>query len=188
MASKPDPATVDLRFDHYLRSQLHDVWPTLVELYREIYAAELAQPFFSVERFEERLRSHSSVPGWECVVGRVDDVAVGYAYGFPFRRGGGWSGLRTPVDPALTEETGNRTFALCEIMVREPWRKTGVAYAIHEELMGQRTEERAQLLVEPTHPRVRALYERWGYTWVAKRQPFADSPVYDTMIRPLRGP
>lgn len=186
MGLEPEPATANLALDHYLRSELPDIRTILLDLYKEIYAADLSRPFFSIKQFEERLNGHTSVPGWECVLGRINDEPVGYAYGFPFRKGGGWSGLLTPVAPDLIEETGNRTFGLCEIMVREPWRKKGVAFAIHEELMRQRPEERVNLLVEKTHPRVRALYERWGYTWIAERQPFSDGPVYDAMIRPLR--
>lgn len=182
----PKPVTeADLTLDHYLRGQFHEIRATLLDLYREIYVAQLSEPFFTEEKFAERLKGHASAPGWECVVGSVDGIAIGYAYGFPFRKGGGWSGLRTPVDPALTEETGNRTFALCEIMVREHWRKTGAAYTIHEELLRQRTEKRTQLLVEQAHPRLRALYERWGYHWVAERQPFSEGPVYDSLVRVL---
>jgi GNAT superfamily N-acetyltransferase len=146
----------------------------------------LSHPFFSMRQFEQRLNGHTSVAGWECVLGSIDDEPVGYAYGFPLPKGDrGWSGLRTPVDPALIEETGTRTFALCEIMVREQWRKKGVAFAIHEELVRHRPEERVNLLVEKTHPRVRALYERWGYTWIAEQQSFSDGPIYDAMIRSL---
>jgi hypothetical protein len=69
---------------------------------------------------------------------------------------------------------------------REPWRKTGIARTIHDELLNHRGEERAALLVERAHPRVRALYEHWGYQWFGEILPFPDAPLYDAMIKPLR--
>jgi hypothetical protein len=39
----------------------------------------------------------------------------------------------------------------------------GIARIIHDELLAGRAEERAALLVHPEHPRVRAMYEGWGY-------------------------
>jgi Acetyltransferase (GNAT) family len=158
------------------------------EVYAEIYAKEITDnPFDSVERFEERLRGHTSAPNWEAVVGAVDGQVAGYAYGYTLRAGKSWwVALRTPVeDESLIEETGRRTFGLAEIMVKERWRKTGAAQAIHDELLAHRAEERAALFVDPAHPRVRALYERWGYRWFGSVLPFPDSPLYDAMIKPF---
>jgi hypothetical protein len=53
-------------------------------------------------------------------------------------------------------------------------------------LLAHRSEERAALLVERGHPRVRALYERWGYDLFGEILPFADAPLYDALIKPLR--
>jgi GNAT superfamily N-acetyltransferase len=177
-----------LRLTHYQRGRLEDIRPVLIEVYAEVYAKEIAEDqFFSVESFEDRLRGHTSAPNWEAVAGAVDGQVVGYAYGYTLRAGKSWwVALRTPVDDdSLTEETGSRTFGLAEIMVKEPWRKTGIARSIHDELLVRRAEERAALLVERAHPRVRALYEGWGYRWFGEVLPFPDAPVYDAMIKPL---
>lgn len=178
-----------LAVSYHERDHLDQIRQTLLDVYAEIYAREIrTDPFFSLERFEERLHGHSSVTGWGCVLGEVDGQVVGYAYGYPLQRGSSWwRSLRTPVDEALTQETGDRTFGLCEIMVREPWRKTGIARTIHDELTSQRHEQRAALLVERAHPRVRALYERWGYSWFGEVLPFPDAPLYDAMVLPLSG-
>lgn len=173
---------------HYQRARLEEVWGNLVEVYTDVYAEEIAgDPFFSVGSFEERLHSHTSAPNWEAVVGEADGRIVGYAYGYTLRAGKSWwTALRTPVDDeSLIEETGSRTFGLAEIMVREPWRKMGIARAIHDELLASRPEERVALLVERAHPRVRALYEEWGYRWLGEVLPFPDAPLYDAMIKPL---
>lgn len=71
-------------------------------------------------------------------------------------------------------------------MARAPWRKTGIAKRIHEEPVSGRMEERVARGVERAHPRVRALYESWGYRQLGVVQPFANSPQYDGMVRCLR--
>lgn len=81
MTAAPDALTLR----RYGRDDLDNVRPTLTDLYAEVYADRLSDPFFSVERFQERLDGHVSRPGWEAVVGWDGDQAVGYAYGSPCR-------------------------------------------------------------------------------------------------------
>ncbi|MFE1957300.1 GNAT family N-acetyltransferase [Streptomyces sp. NPDC059479] len=178
--------TVTLR--RYGLDEVDAVRPTLSELYAEVYADRLSDPFFSVERFEERLDGHVSRPGWEAVVGYDNGRPIGYAYGSPLpERSRWWAGMLTPLPEQDTDETGGRrTLALFELMVRTPWRKTGSAHRIHEELLSGRPEERVTLLVEPTHPKVQKLYEQWGYENVGDQRPFPDAPLYATMVRRLR--
>jgi hypothetical protein len=92
----------------------------------------------------------------------------------------------SPVEPGVGDYGAEGTFGLCEIMVRTPWRKKGYARGIHDELMRQRTEARASLLVDHEHPKVRDLYGAWGYRKVGETRPFPDSPLYDAMVLDLR--
>ncbi|GAA2473113.1 hypothetical protein GCM10010388_77120 [Streptomyces mauvecolor] len=178
------PTTAELI--RYNRDQLDAIRPTLVSLYGEVYAKEMADPFFSIERFEDRLSGHASRPGWEAVVAYDRGEAAGYAYASPLpERTGWWTHMLTPLPEDQTRENGQRTLALFEIMVRSPWRGTGLAHRIHEELLHGRPEERVTLLVDPTHAKVKALYESWGYHNIGDQQPFPDSPVYATMLRTL---
>jgi hypothetical protein len=165
--------------------QLDEIRPTLTDVYAEVYAERLDDPFFSVPRFEERLKSHTSRPGWEVVIGYDQSEPVGYAYASPLpERPRWWARMLTPLPTDMTDETGGaRTLALFELMVRTPWRKTGTAHRIHEELLNGRPEERVTLLVEPAHPKVKDLYEQWGYEHIGDQQPFPDAPVYATMLR-----
>ncbi|WP_329017856.1 GNAT family N-acetyltransferase [Streptomyces sp. NBC_00690] len=161
---------------------------TLVDTYAEVYADRLAEPFLSLHRFQERLQGHISRPGWTAVVGYDGDQAIGYAYAAPLPESPRWwVGLTDPATGLDTTETGSRTLALFELMVRTPWRKTGTAQAIHEDLLTGRPEERVTLMVEPHKPGVRRLYERWGYARVGSVQPFPDSPTYHVMLRELGG-
>ncbi|GAA2338573.1 GNAT family N-acetyltransferase [Streptomyces cuspidosporus] len=179
------PATVELR--RYGRADLNAIRQPLTDVYAEVYSARLSDPFFSIERFEERLKGHVSREPWEVVIGWDGDEPVGYAYGSPLPpRSRWWAGMLEPLPEEMTREDGARTMALCELMVRQPWRKTGIAHRIHEELLSGRAEERVTLLVEPTHPKVKALYESWGYENIGDQQPFPDAPVYATMLRILR--
>ncbi|MCX4486350.1 GNAT family N-acetyltransferase [Streptomyces anulatus] len=119
--------------------------------------------FVSPGRFAEGLDHWTARPGWSCVVGYDGDQPVGYTYGAPLPPGSRWwGGLLTDVPADVTTETGTRTYALSELMVRTPWRKTGVARQLHSAVLATRREERATLLVDQTHPKVHALYESWG--------------------------
>lgn len=179
-----DAATLTVTY--YRAEDFEQIAPQLIEVYAEVYEREAADdPFFTVERFTERLRAHASRPRWGCAFGDVDGEPVGYAYGFARTASYDWHGLITSAPADQLVETDTRTFALCEVMVRAPWRGTGIAHTLHEELMSHRVEERSHLLVEQEHPRVRALYERWGYVPMGVMQPYPDSPRYDSLIRPL---
>lgn len=171
----------------YGQEEFPAIRPTLISLYSEVYADQLADPFFSVERFEQRLEGYASRPGWEAVVAYDGGEAAGYAFASTLPEGSAWwAGMLEPLPEEQTAEDGRRTLALFELMVRRPWRGTGIARRVHEELLAGRPEERVTLLVESTHPKVRALYESWGYRNAGDQQPFPDAPVYATMMRPLR--
>ncbi|WP_369384128.1 GNAT family N-acetyltransferase [Streptomyces sp. cg36] len=182
--------SLDIR--HYDHHQAAGLRPLLIDLYAEIYqqAAE-TDPFATVDRFAQGLDGWSSRPGWTCTVGydhAYDMQPVGYAYGAPLPENARWwGGLLTPVDPAVTEESGQRTYALSELMVRPPWRKTGAARQLHDALLTHRPEERATLLVDQNHPKVRALYESWGWTVLGDLRPrIENAPLFHAMLLPLR--
>lgn len=172
---------------HVKLDELESVRQLLLDVYAEVYADDLHDPFFSVDRFNERLTGHAGRNNWEAVIGYDGDEPVGYAYAAALQPGARWWMYHLePLDPDFTEETGRRTLALFEIMVRSPWRGTGTAHAIHEELLAHRPEERVTLLVEPEHTGVKRTYESWGYQHIGDQKPFPDSPLYATMVRQLQ--
>jgi ribosomal protein S18 acetylase RimI-like enzyme len=171
---------------HFDAARLPEIRDLLVDVYAEVYADRLADPFFSLDRFAQRLEDQLRAPNWAAVVGYDGGEPVGYAYGATRPANStAWQGVHPTPDPQLAREDGRRTFFLFELMVRTPWRKTGAAAAIHEELLRDRPEQRVSLTVEHDHPRVRALYERWGYQYVGSTCPFPDAPLLDVMLRPL---
>lgn len=172
-------------FRHYNREQFPRVRQTLLDVYEEVYADVLADPFFSLAGFSQRLDRQSQSPTWRAVVGYEGADPAGYIYGVTLQRGSTWwwAGSEPELPREFTDETGTRTTGIFEIMVRSPWRKTGFSTRLHHEFLTGRVEGRATLLVEEAHPKVRAVYERWGYRSVAKLQPHAQAPRYDIMVR-----
>ncbi|MEU6957926.1 GNAT family N-acetyltransferase [Streptomyces sp. NPDC045714] len=138
--------------------------------------------FASPTRSAEVLDHWTARPGWSCVVGYDNDQPVGYAYGAPLPPGSRWwGGLLTQV----SADTVTRTYALSELMVREPWRKTGTARQLYFALLSPRREERATLLVDQDHPKVRALYRSWGWGWTTLgdlRPGLPDAPLFHAML------
>ncbi|MFD8025444.1 GNAT family N-acetyltransferase [Streptomyces lavendulae] len=180
---------IDVR--HYDHRQAAELRPLLLDVYAEVYAEEAkSDPFASVERFAAGLDGWSRRPGWTCVIGYDGDQAVGYAYGAPLPAGAPWwGGLLTDVDPAVVAETGARTYALSELMVRTPWRKTGAARRLHDALLAARPEERATLLVDQDHPKVHALYGSWGWRTLGDLRPrIPNAPLFHAMLLDLPHP
>jgi ribosomal protein S18 acetylase RimI-like enzyme len=176
----------ELRLSRYDGSTARPIVPQLVEVYADVYADRADNPFFSVARFAARLENHLTAPRFALVTGEVDGDLVGYAYGASLRAGTlWWAGLREPVPPELLAETGDRTFALNEIMVRAPWRRRGIAQRLHGQLLADRPESRATLLVEQENDPARAAYRAWGWRNVGHLQPFPDAPVYESMLLDL---
>lgn len=180
-------AAPDLSVVHYQAAGLHEHRDTLLNVYAEVYADRLADPFFSLPRYWERLAAYASRTGFSLVIGSIDGTVIGYALGYTLPEGSRWwQGLRTPVGPALLTEDGNRTFALTEIMVRADWRRRGFARALHDALFADRTEERATLLVLPDNVPARTAYLSWGWDKLGDLQPFDDAPTYEAMVLDLK--
>lgn len=177
----------DITLRRVKHNELEAFRPLLCEVYADVYADELDDPFNSIERFNERLTGHANGNGWEAVIGYSGTEPVGYAYASALRpEARWWKSQLLPLPADFAAETGQRTLALFEIMLRAPWRGIGLAHRIHEELLSERREERVTLLVDPTHAGVKRLYESWGYIHIGDQKPFPDSPVYATMVRHLR--
>lgn len=168
-------ADVELR--HYTHEDLADIRPTLLDVHAEVYADDRDEFH---QRFPWFVDHWGTNPGFSCLVGYDHGEPVGFCYGAPGVPGREW--WREHVDPA-PERT--RTFSVSELMVREPWRKTGTSRLLHHTLLADRDEDLAVLLVNTASPRVRKLYESWGYHKVGERQPFPDSPLYAVMLAEL---
>lgn len=170
----------------YQRLSAHDLdslRPVLLDVYIEVYADRLADPFFSAERFIHRLDNQITAPKWEAVVGYHEDQPVGYAYGASLRPSTTlWQNMDPVPSDSFIAESAGRTFFMFELMLRAPWRKRGLSKLLHDTLVSARPETRVALTVEHDHPRVRALYESWGYINIGSDKPTGDAPLYDVMV------
>jgi GNAT superfamily N-acetyltransferase len=173
------------RLSHYDAKRAREIFDQLVAVYLEVYA-DTDDEFFGEDRYRRQLASHMGASGFALVVAYDADDIAGYVYGFTLPENARWwTGMLTEAPSGLLDETGSRTFALCEIMTRQPWRGTGIARALHDEVLAERTEERATLLVEPENS-ARDIYTHWGWTKIGQQRPgWEGAPIYDSLIFPL---
>ncbi|MFD5747872.1 GNAT family N-acetyltransferase [Streptomyces sp. NPDC127033] len=163
---------------HYGHGDLPDIRRVLLGIHADVPEYPPDDPF--VRRFPWFVDHWGARPGFTCVIGYDGDEPAGFAYGAPLAEGREWwRGHRTP------DAGASRTYAVSELMVRPPWRGTGVAGRLHGALLAERDEDLAVLLVDAAHAKVRARYESWGYERVGEDRPFADSPVFAVMVKPL---
>lgn len=176
-----------LEFSHHDASTTEGILATVIgPVYEASHADVIADPFYSAERFIERVRGYLKAPGFALVAAYSDGTAIGLAFGYTLPPNARWwEGLTTAVPDGFTAETGNRTFALNELMVTPEWQGRGVAHALHDELLGSRKVERATLLVRENNTAAQTAYARWGWQKVGKLRPYPDSPHFDVLILPL---
>jgi GNAT superfamily N-acetyltransferase len=155
---------------HFTAQTATDQREELIALYEEVWLSGWKddEPFFSRERFVDRLRGHLAATGFELVTARLDGRLIGYMYGF--------------------HRVGSDSFAVCELMVAAAYRRKGVARRLHDELLGSRGERTAELLAEKGNLPAQTAYQRWGWRKTADHQPFPDAPNYDLLVLALRKP
>jgi ribosomal protein S18 acetylase RimI-like enzyme len=176
----------ELAIERHDARGLHERKDDVLAVYQEVYAERLSDPFFYPARFWNRLESYASRDGFQLVTGRLDGDLIGFTLGETLPAGTGWwRNLTGDVDPDLLRETGSRTFAINELMVRPRWRRRGYAKVLSDALLAGRGEERATLLVWADNTAAYTAYLSWGFRTIGQIQPFDDSPVYDAMVREL---
>jgi hypothetical protein len=176
MTSTPD---VELR--HY--TDVDEAWETVISVYADIRAPLLHLPHYSVARFGERLSRHGAEPGWEAVIGWDQGEPAAFIYANSINADDRWwARMNTPLPTGITARP---TVAVKELMVRDPWRKTGLSRQLHDSLLAGRSEEQVTLMVNPEagDGKVMAIYSGWGYREVSYTQPSPDSPRLVAMIR-----
>lgn len=175
---------LDLR--HYGHTDTAAIRELLLDVHDEVYQGS-DDPLAGRDAFAKFVDHWSANKAFACVIGYDREQPVGYAYGAPLSPATTWwAKVAPPLPDAFTAETGHRTFALSELMVRSAWRGTGASRRIHDALVASRSEERVTLLVHKEHGKVRALYEGWGYRTVGEAVPFDGAPELCAMVSDLR--
>ncbi|WP_331723562.1 MULTISPECIES: N-acetyltransferase [unclassified Streptomyces] len=157
---------------------------SLLEVHTEAEASD-------AEQSEARLQAAVAEPGWMTAIAYEGSRAVGYCHGFSLAADTDWwTNVIVPLPEYVTRESGQRTAVLSEVVVREPWRGTGVAAQLHDIWLSLRPEERVTLLVDSAigAGALQTVCETWGYRSVANHRGPGDPTVYTAMIRPVHRP
>jgi GNAT superfamily N-acetyltransferase len=179
--------TDDFRIDLGTADLAGPLLDPICELYDEVFSAPPS--YWQEEESQlhrERLVRPLEDPTFGITVARVDAELVGFAYGFSVpvdtKR---WSRLLVPLPDQVTREWPGRTFMLFDFAVRASYRGRGVGRALHDRLLGSRTEERATLSVEPEAVDSKHIYEHWGWRQVGQSigGPGESSPMFDVYLR-----
>lgn len=157
--------------------------------YVSIYLAIRAEPPYNAgpnytrERFIERTRVQTEVPGFELVAAELDGEPVGFAFGFTMAAGRWWGGDATPPPSDVLDVP---KLAVVELDLLAAHRGQGIGKRLLAALLDGRDEPRATLLSRPDTP-AHAMYQRWGWTIVGTVQPAPDAVVADVMATTLPG-
>jgi GNAT superfamily N-acetyltransferase len=178
MTSQPE-----LVIAHHTADDVTALRDELLDAHADANAEFLHLPFFTVDAFWRRLQGYVRGPQFDLVAGRIAGQLIGYAFGSTLPADTGWwsAGLQDASDPDATRETGNRTYAFREFLVRRAFQGRGHGHRIHDELLRGRSEERATLLVRPDNP-ARDLYLRWGWVTIGRIKPGPEFPDYEAMV------
>ena len=164
-------------------AHLDELQPLQAEVYADPPYRRTADPAL----FADRFRVQSRQPGFVLAEARHGGYLIGYASGLPLRPSTSWwRDLTTPLPADVTTEHPGRTFALTELLVRAPWRRQGIATALHDLILADRPEERATLTVLPAATPAQNAFRVWGWRKIARtRDPGLGSPVSDVLVTGL---
>lgn len=176
---------LDAELRHHPGSEFDAIRGTAVNLYREVFAHEIDEPFWSLERFSQRVARHAAMAGFGAVVAHVGDEPTAFAYGITLPATTRWWATiePSPADPAFTHEDGHRTFALFEVLVRPEHQGKRMGRRIHDALLARRDEERVTVATHRGNTHARSTYLRWGYHRIGTRQPPSPAPLLDVFLR-----
>jgi GNAT superfamily N-acetyltransferase len=154
-------------------------------VYTAANAPRCDHPFFRPDAFWTRLvERHALTEDFELVLGRLNDVAVGFAYGSPRREVADiWVMVRKMLPDIAAPSDNEPIYVLREIAVHPRFQGRGYGHRLHDALLAHRPERMAQLLVLPDNVNAKCAYHSWGWRDIGPRQPLPDSPVGDAMVK-----
>ncbi|GIE91601.1 GNAT family N-acetyltransferase [Actinoplanes regularis] len=156
----------------------------LVPIYAETHVHLLDQPWYSPDDWWSRLAEiYSKTRDFDLVTAWTGDHCVGYAFGSPRDDEDLWPQIHA-VFPDLMP-TGP-VYIFREFAVTPAHQRRGHGAAIHDELMRDRPEQAAHLLVRDDNTPALAAYRRWGWVTAGSKRPFPDSPTFAAMALNLR--
>src|SRR5580658_3474234 len=181
-------ASTGLDIRRYDAAEAQEVRHTVSAIHCAAYTQRIksGDPFSTDDAFMSRFDSYTAIAGFDLIVACLDGQPVGQAWGWPLASDTEWwDGLTTEPEPDFTAENGTRTFAFSELMVDRAYTGRHIARALHGELLRDRSEARATLLVNPANEAAYGIYRRWGWRKAASLRPtWPDAPLFDVLILP----
>ncbi|MGH3940967.1 MAG: GNAT family N-acetyltransferase [Pseudonocardiaceae bacterium] len=177
----------DVELHHYTGQEFSTIRNIAIDLYREAFGHEIDKPFWSMERYTQRIERHATMSGFSAVVAYANEEPIGFAYGITLpTTTRWWATIQPPLtDPMFTREDGHRTFALFEVIVKPQHQRQGIGRCIHDELLAKRSEQRITIATHHGNTQARNAYTRWGYHHIGTRQPAPPAPLLDVYMRIL---
>ena len=179
-AAKPD-----VELHHYMGHEFSAIRNIAIDLYREVFGHEIDNPFWSVERYSQRIQRHATMAGFSAIVAYAHEEPIGFAYGITLpATTRWWATIQPPLtNPTFTREDGHRTFALFEVIVKPEHQGQGIGRRIHDGLLTKRSEQRITIATHHGNTHARNTYSRWGYRHIGTRQPAPPAPLLDVFLR-----
>ncbi|WP_219670412.1 GNAT family N-acetyltransferase [Streptomyces bambusae] len=181
----------EVRYERFDGQEAAGALDLFLPAYEEVYA----EPPYSegpsdVAQFIEHYLLHVHRTGMRLIVARDGEDVIGFTYGYLLPADTGWwSNLDRELPVDFTREDGARTWVILELAVRKPWRRRGIASALHAALLDGLDVERVTLTVrpEPEAAAAQAAYAAWGYRAVGTSHPWEGAPFYKAMILEVAG-
>ncbi|MFV2196639.1 GNAT family N-acetyltransferase [Nocardiopsis sp. LOL_012] len=165
-----------------------DPW---VSAYEEVYADALHLPDHNDPPFRERLAFSAAREGFRMTTGHMDGDLVGFVYGYTLPAATGWWDGFTPAPGVdadeMTTEGSGRTLAVCEGLVRTPYRSSRLVERALPSFLADRSEERVASLVAESNAHALDISLRNGWRHVGDLAPHDGWRRHHCLIMPLRG-
>lgn len=177
------PHADPLTLRHSGPAQLDELQQQILHVYTDSHADQMHDPWFHPDEFWHRLINlYAPTRAFDLVSGWRDQEMVGYAFGSARDTDNPWPEISREL-PHLQPD--RPVYIFREFAVHPDWQQHGYGRDIHDELLRERDEQIAQLLVRPDNGPALAAYQRWGWKKITTKQPFPDSPVFDLMVLDL---
>ena len=190
MSASPAPATATWRVENLTGTDVLADPSPWIRAYEEVYADALHLPDHQDPTFAERLGFSARKEGFRLTACHVDGALAGFAYGYSLPATTGWWDGFTPLPGVdadeITREYPGRTFAMCEALIFERFRGSGVVERAFPLLIQNRPEERAASLVAETNAHALDLVLRNGWTHVGDIEPHPGWRRHHALLMPLR--
>ena len=161
MAELPDAVTLAHHRAEAVPALLDEICAVYADAYGQVPGDDNA---VKVAAFRDRATKALDRPGYELVTAYAGGTLAGFVFGYALPSPTHWwDDLSPRPSPEFLREDGSRTFVVAEIEVGRQWQGSGVGWALNDEILRDRTEQRATLATGPGADAARAIYERWGW-------------------------